>query len=101
MHPEETEGLTFAGVRCRFWTTGVSGETLFTVLAVATLGVVAAVVTHAATPPSRGQPQPAAEVTALGMTIALALCVWRDTHNERENERFSSTLLRDLVRQLT
>lgn len=66
-------GLTFAGVRGGFRKAGVSEEALPTVLTVAALRVVAAVVTHAATPPSRRQPQPAAEVTAPGEAVTLAL----------------------------
>jgi len=48
------------------------------------LGVAAAVVTHAATPPSCRQPQATAEVAALGVTVTLALYVWMDTHNKTQ-----------------
>lgn len=48
------------------------------------LGVVAAVVTHAATPASCRQPQATAEVAALGVTVTLALYVWMDTHNKTQ-----------------
>lgn len=67
--------LTFAGIRGSFWSAGVPEEALLTVLAVAALCVVAAVVTHAAAPPSRCEPQSTTEVTALGMAVTLALWV--------------------------
>lgn len=67
------EGLTFAGVRGGLGEAGVSEEALLAGLTVAALRVVAAVVTHAATPPSRCQPQRAAEVAAPGQAVALAL----------------------------
>lgn len=44
-------------------------------MAVAALRVVAAVVAHAATAPSRHEPQSSTEVAALGVTVALALWV--------------------------
>lgn len=72
---EGCEGLTCAGVRGRFWTAGVPEEAPLAALAVATLRVVATVVTHAAAPPSPGEPQSPAEVAALGVTVALALWV--------------------------
>lgn len=52
---------------------GVSVEAFLAILAVTAFCVVAAVVTHATTPPSRREPQSSTEVTALGMTVALAL----------------------------
>lgn len=67
------EGLTFAGVRGALWKASVSEEALLTVLTVAALRVVVAVVTHTAAPPSCCEPQPAAEVTAPGVTVTLAL----------------------------
>lgn len=48
----------------------------------AALRVVAAVVTHAAAPPSRRQPQSVAEVTAPGEAVALALWVEMDTERQ-------------------
>lgn len=72
---EELKGLTFAGVRGSFRPAGVSEEARLAVLAVAALCVVAAAVTHAAAPPPRREPQSATEVTAPGMTVALALWV--------------------------
>lgn len=71
--PDSFEGLTFAGARGAFWKARGSEEALLAVLTVAALGVVAAVVTHAAAPPSRCDPQSATEVTAPGVTVALAL----------------------------
>lgn len=67
------EGLTFAVARGAFWKAGVSEEALLAVLTVAALRVVAAVVTHAAAPPSRCEPQSATEVAAPGVTVTLAL----------------------------
>lgn len=66
-------GTGFAGVRGSFWSAGIPEEALLTVLAVTALCVVAAVITHATTPPSSRQPQSPTEVTALGVTVTLAL----------------------------
>lgn len=72
---DEFKGLTFAGVGGRFRTAGVSEEARLAVVAVAALRVVVAVVAHAATAPSRREPQSSTEVAALGVTVALALWV--------------------------
>lgn len=74
-HTEERElkGLTCAGVRGGLWSAGVSEEALLAVLAVPALRVMAAVVAHTTTPPSCCEPQSPAEVTALGVTVTLAL----------------------------
>lgn len=52
---------------------GVSEEARLAGVTVAALRVVAAVVAHAATPPSRRQPQCATEAAAPGQAVALAL----------------------------
>lgn len=67
------EGLTFAGVRGALRKAGVSEEALPTVLTVAALRVVTAVVAHAAASPSCSEPQSATEVTAPGVPVTLAL----------------------------
>lgn len=63
----------FAGVRCHFWSAGISVKALLTALAVTALRVVAAVVAHPATPSPRCEPQPSTEVTAPGVAVTLAL----------------------------
>lgn len=66
-----------------------SEEAPLAALAAAALRVVAAVVTHAAAPPSRCQPQAAAEVAAAG--VAAALAPWDQTDTQRQTfERPSS-----------
>lgn len=65
--------LTLAGVRGRFGAAWVPEEARPAVLAVPALRVVTAVVAHAAAAPPRGQPQPSAEVAAVGLAVALAL----------------------------
>lgn len=71
--------LTLTGVRGSFRTVRISEETLLTVLTVLAFCVVATVITHTATPPPRCEPQTTTEVTALGVTITLALWVEKDT----------------------
>jgi len=67
--------LTFTGDWCSFRSAGISEEALLTVLAVTAFCVMAAVVTHASTPPSWCQPQPSTETAALGVSVTLALLV--------------------------
>lgn len=71
--------LTFTGVRGSFSTVRISEESLLTGLTVAAFCVVVAFITHTTTPPPRCEPQTTTEVTALGMTVTLALWVEKDT----------------------
>lgn len=81
----DARSLTSAGVGVGLWSAGVSEEALLTALAVTALRVALAVVTHAAAPPPRRQPQRAAEVTALGTPVTLALCVQTHTRTMKED----------------
>lgn len=76
-------GPTFAGVGSCGRTTLVSEVTFLTVLAVTTLCVVEAVVTHTTAPPAACQPQFTTEVAAVGVTVAFALCCWETTNTNK------------------
>lgn len=74
-----SKGLTFAGIRGSFWSTGVLVEAPLTAMAVTALCVVEAVITHTPAPSTWCEPQPSVQVTALCMAVTLALWIHMNT----------------------